>query len=228
MRSMQRWGVGVGALVAIAGTASGQLASISNVNATGISETVIAGTDGSFDQEFFTGGFNADGMSASGGTDSGIVTSIANASSVTTLNVTMSESRSGIPRIDFVLSARSMIEVFDADALAFAETSASIGGSDTLIVVDILQDTGYKFTTELITPGAAGGEVSLSLMGADEGFVAAGEPLLFNFAFGISARTDIGRLFNEAEIRGTLLLPTPGAAGVFAMAGLFASRRRRV
>lgn len=218
---------GLSVVAVIAGGASGQIASISDVNATGISSTVIAGTDGSFDEQFFTGGFTANGMAASGGTDSGIVNSIASAGSTTTLSVTMGENLRGVPRIDFVVSARSEIEVFDPAALSFAETSASIGGFDTLIVIDILQDTGYSFSTRLVTAGATGGEVSLSLQGADEGFVEAGNPLLVNFAFGISARTDIDRLFNEAEIRGTLLLPAPGVFGVFGAGAVFASRRRR-
>ena len=227
MRSFQQLAIGVCALSGCVAAASGQLASISDVNATGISETIVAGTDGSFDQQFFTGGFNANGMSASGGTDSGIVNSIANASSVTTLNVTMAETLRGVPRIEFVLTARSMIEVLDPGALSFAETSASIGGSDTLIGIDIFQDTGYTFTTDLVIAGATGNEVSLSVQGGNEGFVEAGNPLLVNFAFGISARTDIDRLFNEAEIRGTLLLPGAGSAGAFAAVGAFAARRRR-
>jgi hypothetical protein len=219
---------GVVALSLAAVSPAAAQALFTDVNATGISETAIAQTDGTFDNVFFTGGFTADGASAGGGTDSGHVNAAADASSVTTLDATVTSARGGVSRVDFLISARSEIIVLDPSLLAFAETSASIGGSDTFLSLVISEATGYRWETELITPGAVGGEVSLSLLDLpDEGVFTDGQLVRIGFSFGISARTDINRLFNEAVLRGTLFLPGPGVAGVLAAGGLFAARRRR-
>lgn len=211
----------------VSGTALGQ-ASFTDVNATGISQTQIAGTDGSLDQDFFTGGFTASGATAGGGTDSGLVTSLARARSVTSVDAQVVSGRNGVARVDFVISAISEIEVFDAAGLSFAFTSASIGGGDTFFSLLIRDETAYRWETELVTPGATGSEVSLSLLDVPaEGVFSAGQTVRIGFGFGISASTDLGRLFNEAELRGTLFLPGPGAAGGLIMAGVFACRRRR-
>lgn len=223
-----RWAGLVIALVAGgSGTALGQ-ASFTDVNATGISQTQISGTDGSFDEDFFTGGFTANGASAGGGTDSGLVTAIARAGSVTSVDAQVVSGRNGVARVDFVISAVSEIEVFDPSALSFAFTSASIGGSDTFFSLLIGEETSYRWETELVVPGVTGSEVSLSLLDVpSEGVFSAGQTVRIGFGFGISADTGLGRLFNEAELRGTLFLPGPGAAGGLIAAGVFACRRRR-
>ncbi len=219
--------VSFAAVAGALGTASGQ-ASFVDVNATGISETQIAGTDGSFDQDFFTGGFTANGASAGGGTDSGLVTAAARAGSQTSVDAQVVSAKNGVARVDFLISAMSEIEVLDPSLLSFAFTSASIGGSDTFFTLIIGQETAYRWETELVTPGATGGEVSLSLLDVpSEGVFTAGQTVRIGFSFGISASTDIGRLFNEAELRGTLFLPGPGAGGVLIAAGVVACRRRR-
>jgi len=224
--------VGTTAAVAVccvlSSTAGAQSASIVDVNATGISSTLVAGTDGFFDEQFFTGGFTADGASASGGTDSGIVTSFVEAGSETALTATVGLSRGAVTRIDFEISARAFVNIIDPDLVAEASTSASIGGTDTLIEIAILDDTDYTFTTDLVIPGATGGEVSLSLLDRpNEGRALAGESILVNFGFGISASTVSGRLFNEAVLRGTLILPGAASSMCVAAAGLWAGRRRR-
>jgi hypothetical protein len=223
--------VAASALLAATGLAhAGAVATFAGGVLTGTANTEVQGPGGGFDSD--GAGFSAlTATMASGGTDSGIVTADTAVFGSASLSATSIIARrpGGVNRVEFEASASARIDAVGQDVF-FASQSIAIGPAGVpgnFLAINVDQDTEFTFDFEIVNPSENSSQPSIFFSAGDSGTLLAGEDYFLTWNIGAFASLNTASLFDDVEVRATLLLPSPGAAGVIGCAAFVAARRRR-
>lgn len=222
--------IGAAAALSMASAAIGATVTFGGGNLTGTAETNVQAPGG--------GGFDADGAGfttlnstmASGGTDSGIVTGSTVVSGQASLSVQANSARSGGPAsVVFEAFAEARIDnVGDAFAVSQSIAIGPGGVPGNFLIINVDQETDFTFDVEILNANENSSSSVMFSEGAS-GTLFAGQDYFLFWSIGAFASLNTASLIDDVEIRATLLLPGPGAAGVLLGVAGFAgcSRRRR-
>jgi len=225
---MTRCVLGVLGVAGFAGAlaSAGPNASIDGGVLTGFSEASISSVDGDgFDSD--AGNFDFVTMfAASGGTDSGIVTSRGFAMGGAQLDASViNAARGGVSRV--VVDAFAEAEVGTTDDGVFdLRQSVGIGGGGNLLAVVVDEDTDFTFSVEVLDANE-NATSSITFSEGAGGRLLAGETYFIEWQLNAFASLTSAFQRDDVRVRATLLLPSPaGAAGLVAGVLVVARRRR--
>ena len=217
-------------LVATGFAQAGAVATFAGGVLTGTANTDVQGPGGGFDSD--GAGFSSlTATMASGGTDSGIVTADTAVFGTASLSASSIVARrpGGVNRVEFEASASARIDAIGA-GVVFASQSIAIGPAGVpgnFLAINVDQDTEFTFNAEILNPSENSSQPSVFFSAGDSGTLLAGEDYFLTWNIGAFASLNTASLFDDVEVRATLLLPSPGAAGTLAVAGIVAMRRQR-
>ncbi len=214
-------------LAVASGVASGQTASFMGGNLVGTAESSMLTSNGEFFDSSGAGFTTLNGSFASGGTDSGLVNADGEVSGSASFSAMVDNAENGVSRIVVDAFAESRIDNLSANVFS-AQQSIAIGPGgvpNNFLFIQVDQDTEFEFIVEILNPNEVSSS-SITFSGGTSGVLLAGQQYELRWSIGAFASTN-GQALDDVRIRATLLLPSPGSAGVLAAAGLMASRRRR-
>jgi hypothetical protein len=216
-----------GATLLTAGAAFGQTAMFMGGGLIGTADSQLVTTTGSFSDGDGAGFSTLNSTQASGGTDSGLVDAAGSVMGSASFNAEVTTAESGISRIVVDAFAESRIDNVTPDLL-FASQSIAIGPGgvgNNFLFIEVDQDTEFEFIVEVLNPNEVSTS-SITFSAGSSGTLLAGESYLLTWSLGAFATTN-GSLFDDVQIRATILLPTPGVATALIACGALAARRRR-